>query len=806
MGTEERVTYCRICEPLCGLVVTVEDDEVTQIRPDRDHPLSRGFACPKGIAMAAVQNDPDRVTHPLRRREDGSFERVSWELALDDIGRRLKAMIDRHGRQSVGWYFGNPSAFSYSHPIWVKGFMDAIGSRHLYSAGSQDVNNRFVASALMYGSPVVVPIPDLARTELLLIVGANPLVSHGSVLTAPRIKDQLHGIVERGGRIVVVDPRRSETADAFEHVAIRPDTDVWLLLSLLQVIFEERLEDADAIARQARGARRLRELVAGHPPEETEARTGIPSARVRALARDLAGAGRAAVYGRTGSCLGRHGTLVSFLLDALNLVTGNLDREGGAIFGTAPIEFERLLHAIGADSYGRYRSRIGGLPEVLGSLPATLMAKEMTTPGEGQMRAFFVSSGNPVLSVPNGAELEAALEDLDLVVAIDLYVNDTARHADYVLPATTFLEREDFPAAFLTFSSTPFVQWTDAVVKPRGEARQEWEIIEAISRRIGVTPSSALPARWLGKLGLRFSPARLIDLVLRTGPKGDLFGLRRGGLSIAKLRRHPHGIVLGDRHPVGVLSKKIFNKNGFVCLDPEAIVAEIAALETGGDECGEFPLRLIGLRELRSHNSWMHNVPKLMTAERTHSARIHPDDAGALGIADGEDCRVVSADGAIELPARLTDEISPGTIAIPHGWGHRGEWRRANAAGGANVNALASSAPGDLERLAGMALLNGIPVRLEPVRSAGAGGELQHDQGRRGRAAGGDPGQPPDSEGTAGPHRDDRSERAAAGRADDRRREAEAALRLDVARDQELGHVPVDGVGLRHAKRRLGMP
>ncbi len=499
MAAAQRVTYCRICEPLCGLVATVTDGELTQIRPDDDHPLSKGFACPKGIAMTAVQNDPDRVTHPLRRKRDGSFERTTWDAALGDIGRRLNQTIARHGGESVGWYYGNPSAFSYSHPIWVMGFMAALGSRHVYSAGSQDVNNRFVASSLLYGSPVVVPIPDLRRTDLLLVVGANPLVSHGSVLTAPRIKDDLHAIVSRGGRVVVVDPRRSETARAFEHVAIRPDGDAWLLLSLLHVIFDEQLQDDGAINRQTRGVEALRALVAPHPPEHTAAQTGVDPQAARALARDLAVAPAAAVYGRTGSCLGRHGTLVSFLLDALNVVTGNLDREGGAIFGTGPIDLESILHRIGAATYDTYRSRVGDLPEVLGSLPASLMAKEMTTPGKGQLKAFFVSAGNPVLSVPNGDELERALKELDLMVAIDFYVTDTTRHADYILPATTFLEREDFPSAFLTFHTSQFVQWTEPVLAARGEARQEWEIIEAISRRIGVTPSSAKPARWLGK-------------------------------------------------------------------------------------------------------------------------------------------------------------------------------------------------------------------------------------------------------------------------------------------------------------------
>jgi anaerobic selenocysteine-containing dehydrogenase len=723
MSSEEHITYCRICEPLCGLVATVEDGELVKLRPDGEHPLSRGFACPKGIAMAGVHNDPDRVVHPLRRRPDGTFERVSWDQALDDIGGRLRAVIDRGGADAVGWYFGNPSAFSYSHTLWVKGFMDAIGSRNAFSAGSQDVNNRFVASKLLYGSPVVVPIPDLDRTDFLLMVGANPLVSHGSVLTAPRIKDTLHGIVERGGRVVVVDPRRSETARAFEHFPIRPDRDAWLLLSMLEVIFGEGLQDDAALADQTVGVDALRRLVAGHTPEETEPRTGIPAAEVRQLARDLATAPRAAVYGRTGSCLGRRGTLVSFLLDALAIVTGNLDAPGGTIFGTGPVQLEDLLHRIGADSYDTYRSRIGNFPEILGTLPASIMAEEITTPGPGQIRALFVSSGNPVLSVPNGPALEEAMQELDLMVAIDLYVTETSRHADYILPGTTFLERDDLPAAFLTFTLTPFVQWTDPVVAPRGEARQEWEIIDEISRRIGTTPASVWLLRALGRIGIRLSPERLIDLGLRLGPRGDLFGLRRGGLSLGKLRRHPHGIKLGEHHPTGVLGKKLFHRDKRVHLDSPLITDEVRSMvrEAAAEPSAEFPLRMIGMRELRSHNSWMHNVPKLMAGDRVHTARIHPDDAGEHGIEDGAPCRVVSAAGVIELPAKLTDEVMRGVIAIPHGWGHRsgGGWRTADSAGGANVNRLASSASIELERLAGMAFLNGIPVRLEAVPASG---------------------------------------------------------------------------------------
>src|SRR4051812_36158328 len=711
----QTVTFCRICEAHCGMVATVEDGRVTQLRPDAEHPLSSGYACPKGIAMTDVQNDPDRVLHPLRKTPGGDFERVTWDQALTDIGDRLRAVKREHGSESIGWYMGNPGAFSYSHTLWVKGFLDALGSPHYYSAGSQDVNNRFAASALLYGSPLVVPIPDLNRTRFLLMLGANPMVSHGSVLTAPRVRDQLRAITARGGRVVVVDPRRTETARQFEHVAVTPDTDALLLLSLLQVIFDEGLADRRFLAGWARGADRLEELARAHTPETTAERTGVPADTVRSLARDFASAEGAAAYGRTGSCLGRHGTAVAFLIDALNAVTGNLDRPGGAVFGRPAIALDDVGERTGLDTYGEARSRIGGFPDVLGNMPASVIPQEIETPGEGQLRALFVSAGTPVLSVPDGAAMERALGKLDLLVSLDFYVNETNRHADYVLPSTTFLERDDTPVAFLGFYTKPFVQHSDAVVAPAGESREEWEIIEDLSRRIGVTPISTPALRALGRLGLRLSPQRVLGLLLRTGAEGDWFGLRRGGLSLAKLRRHPHGIVLSEHIATGVLRRKLRHRDHRVHLMPEAIAAELRAMGEEPATDPHYPVRLIGMRELRSHNSWMHNSPLLMRGGRTHAARVHPDDAARYGLEDGGLVCVSSKSGAIELQVKVTDEMTPGTVAVPHGWGHRGGWRLANDAGGANVNALASGAPEDLERLAGMAFLNGIPVRLEPV-------------------------------------------------------------------------------------------
>lgn len=720
---EQKVTFCRICEPLCGMVATVEGDRITKLRPDPQHPLSRGYACPKGIAMQEVQNDPDRVTHPLRRTPGGDFEQVSWETALADIGGRLQRLLDERGPGSIAWYFGNPGAFSYSHTLWAKGFLDAIGSPHYYSAGSQDVNNRFAASALLYGSPLVVPIPDLRRTKLLLMLGANPLVSHGSVLSAPRIAEQLDAIE----RVVVVDPRRTETARRFEHLPVRPDSDAWLLLSLIGVIFEEGLADCDFLARHTEGAAALERAAREYPPEATEARTGVPAVRARALARDFATAASAAAYGRTGSCLGRFGTVVAFLLDGLNAVTGNLDRPGGAVFGRPPIALDDIGERIGLATYGKVRSRIGGFPDVIGNLPASVLPQEIEAPGPLQVRALFVSAGNPVLSVPDGDALERALGQLDLMVSLDFYVNETNRHADYVLPATTLYERDDVPIAFLGFFTQPFIQVTDAVVPPPGEAREEWQIIDAISRRIGVAPYSLPALRRLARLGVRLSPRQLVDVLLRIGPRGDLFGLRRSGLNLAKLRNHPHGLVLDEHIATGVLDRKLRTRPKRVRLCPPEIAGELERMRSVNGADPDFPLLLIGLRELRSHNSWMHNAPLLMRGGRVHALRVHPDDAAAHDLEDGRRAVLESKSGAVEVPVKVTDEMTPGTVALPHGWGHRGGWQLANENAGVNVNLLSSSDPEDLERLAGMAHLNGIPVRvraLEPAR--GKGHEHQH--------------------------------------------------------------------------------
>ena len=702
---EQRITFCRLCEPLCGLVATVEDDRVLKLAPDPDNPLSQGFVCPKGIAFTEIQNSPERVLNPLRRKADGEFEQVSWDEALGDIGRRLRAIWEETGPESIAFYLGNPTAFSYSATLGAGGFGGALGPVKTFSPGSQDTNSRWLASHFLYGAINQTPFPDLPRTDFLLMIGANPLVSHGGLIRAPRIREDLAAIVKRGGRVVVLDPRRSETARAYEHVAIRPDTDAWLLLSMLHVIFAEGLTDERAIAEQTSGVQMLREAAATHAPEITEPVTGVPAATVRTLAQDFATARSAAAYGRTGACLGRHATLVNFLIDALAIVTGNLDRPGGTLFAQSAIPLDEIGVKVGQVGYGLQRSRIGDFPDVIGSLPGAVLADEITTPGPGQVRAFVCTAGNPVVSLPNGDALAQALPQLDLFVSLDYFVTETNRHADYVLPAATWLERDDFQLLFAAAAPRPFLQHTEAMVSPAGEARSEWDIYSEIARRAGfamfVPGTSRRLSAVLNRIGSRaaIKPGTMIDAILRLGPYGDRFGLRRGGLNARKLATHRHGLMLADHAPTGLLRDVVTHPGNRVRLDPPEMREALRRLVIVEDP--EFPLRMIGLREMRSLNSWMQRSPTLMKGERHHRALLNPADASAAGVTDGERVCIISATGSLETMASVTDDLAPGTVAIPHGWGE------------ANSNQLTSRRLEDIEPFAGMSHLNGVPVRIE---------------------------------------------------------------------------------------------
>ena len=717
MAVETKVTYCRICEPLCGLIATVDDGTVTQLRPDPDHPLSRGQACPKGIAFVDIQNDPDRVLHPLRRTESGEFERVSWDDALADIAARLKKLPPN----SVGGYLGNPPAFSYSHSIWFAAFLRAFGTKHFYSAGSQDINSRFAASALLYGAVTQLPFPDLPRTDFLLILGANPLVSHGSALNAPRIKDQLSGIAKRGGRVVVVDPRHTETAKAHEHVFVRPDTDAWLLLSMLHVIFGEGLADDAALREQSVGAdawrsRRGEVRARGHCGDHRRAsrRRAEPRARFRDRAeRDGVRTHRLLPWTsrHAGRSSHRH--------------PGDRHRQPGPARWHLVLPWRDPVRGVGRKvRIGDVRSRsLAGrrLHRRPGKLPGRDHGRRDRHPGGWATARALRRGRKPGALGAERAEARRGPPALDLMVSVDLYVNETNRNADYILPATTWLEREDFPIAVASAAPTPFIQMSEAVVPPRGEARQEWEVYDEIARRMGLDLFLSGPLKKLAPVTTRLprlvKPRSLAEALLRIGPHGDRFGLRRGGLNRKKLRKHPHGIVLDEFAATGLRTHAVRHKGGKVRLDAPELLAEVGRLGDRHVDDPAHPLRMIGLRELRSHNSWMHNSANLMKgANRTHRARINPADAADVGVVDGAAVRIRSPFGQIETVALLTDEVGPGTVAVPHGWGHDGgSWELANKAGGANVNELASSEHDDVERLAGMSHLNGIPVAIERV-------------------------------------------------------------------------------------------
>lgn len=704
-GPQQKKTFCGICEASCGLVATVEHGVVTKIGPDPEHPSSLGFICAKGASFHQVAADPDRVLHPMRRLPDGAFAQATWDEALDDIAARLKRIRREHGGESVGAVFGNPISWNYTAGVALNGFISTMKTQHYFTSASLDINNYWAAADLLYGHTLVTPLPDFAATDFALVLGANPVVSHGSLVTTGRIREVLLDIPARGGRVVVVDPRRTETATLFEHVPIRPGGDAWLLGAMLRVLLAEDLVDADAV-RLTSGIDELRALLEPFSLARAAAETGIAPDTIAELTRDLAAAPAAAVYGRCGTSLGRYSTLTKFLLDCLTVLTGNLDRRGGMVFGHPMVDLESASSQFGR---GRWRTRVSGVPELNGTAPLACLPEEITTPGPGKLRALFGLSSNLVTSAPGSAETPAALEQLDLMVWLDPYLTETSKLADWVLPPTLWLEREQMPMFTQSQSTVPNAQWVAPVVEGAGESRDDAWIIDEICRRIGVNPVAVPGAQLLGRLGIRPKPRHLIDLALRLGKHGDLFGLRRGGLSRKKLMATEGAVKLADTCPTGVLASKIKHADGLIHLGHAEMRAEADRM-TG--EVTTTGLRLFTIRETRSHNSWLHNVPRLMAGDRQCRAQLHPDDARAAGVADGDHVAITSPWGRITVDARVTDEISVGSVGLTQGWGHTGGWRTAIAAGGASYNLLTPTDPAEVDRPSGNAFFNGIPVTV----------------------------------------------------------------------------------------------
>ncbi|MDQ3934739.1 MAG: molybdopterin oxidoreductase family protein [Actinomycetota bacterium] len=721
-ATRKAYATCPLCEATCGLEISVNGG-ISRIRGDGDDVFSHGFICPKGGSLRALHEDPDRLRTPLVRR-GGELVEATWDEAFAEIDRRLPPLLEEHGRDAVAAYVGNPAAHNLSFVLYGRALLKSLGTKNVYTASTVDQMPKQVSSAFMFGGALSVPVPDLDRTDHLLMLGANPLASNGSLMTAPDMRGRLRRIRERGGKVVVIDPRRSRTAEhADEHHFIRPGTDALLLFALVNVLVEEGLADPGPLAEHVEGIERVKELALGFPPDRVAAACGIAEPEIRRMARELAAAPTAAVYGRMGTCTQEFGTLASWLVDVLNVLTGNLDRPGGAMFARAAAGASNTQGPPGRGrgfTPGRWASRVRGLPELFGELPAACLAEEIDTPGEGQVRALITMAGNPAVSTPNAGRLARALDELDFMVSIDVYVNETTRHADVILPGPSPLQRSHYDLALYQLAVRNVANYSAPVLPPDPGTPGEWEILlrmvgivtgqgpdadigaiddfvaAEVARRSGVDVSEA---------GDRVGPERLLDLMLRAGPYD---------LTLADLETAPHGIDLGPLEPR--VPEVLRTASGRIELAPEPLVADVERLRGALERGSNGTMVLIGRRQLRSNNSWMHNIEPLVRGKDRCTALVNPEDAARLGLADGEPVRVSARTGEIEVPVEVTDEMMPGVVSIPHGWGHDVDGVRMEVAAahpGANSNVLADELL--LDPLSGNAVLNGIPVSLAPV-------------------------------------------------------------------------------------------
>ncbi|MGZ4712845.1 MAG: molybdopterin-dependent oxidoreductase [Acidimicrobiia bacterium] len=750
----KRIEYrtCPLCEATCGLELHLDDDTLTLVRGDKEDVFSRGYLCPKGTALKQLDADPDRIRLPLVKR-DGAFVEVSWDEAFAEIEARLVPILEQHGRDAVGVYMGNPSAHNLANMVYNRVLNQSLGTTNLFSASTVDQMPKQVSAGLMFGGALSVPVADVDRMEYLVIMGANPYASNGSLMTAPDLPGRLEALRARGGRVTVIDPRRSQTAEkSDEHLFIRPGTDAHFLFGVVNVLVTEGLVALGRCDGLVDGLDDVTRLAASFPPETVAPVCGIDAATIRRIARELAASPRAGVYGRIGTCTQEFGTLASWLVDVVNILAGNLDVEGGMMFnrpatGGGPIGGRATGKGRGV-RLGRRHSRVKQLPEFFGEYPVVTLADEIETPGQGQIRALITVAGNPVVSTPNAGRLDRALMQLDFMVSVDIYRNETTRHADVILPAPRVLTKGHYDLALYSLAIRNVANYSPPLVPLAEYERPEWETLlrlaaiaagqggseeaaaalddfalQSVVQKGVDRPDGPLAGRDAGEIvaavsaGGRRGPERMLDFMLRTGPYGDQFGAPgyEDGLTLAKLEANPHGIDLGALEPR--LPEVLRTPSGKIELAPEAVVADVRTrLVPSLDRVHDGEMVLVGRRDLRSNNSWMHNVEVLVKGKPRCTLQIHPDDAARFGVVDGAPTRVRSRVGEVELPAEVTNGIMPGVVSIPHGWGHAGEGIAlgvANRYAGVNSNLLAD---GELmDPLSGNAVLNGIPVTVEAL-------------------------------------------------------------------------------------------
>ncbi len=741
MTDESRLAYrtCPLCEATCGLELTMQGDQIARVRGDDSDVFSKGFICPKGASLGLLDADADRLRAP-RVRRDGRLVPATWAEAFAAADAGITRAIQAYGRDAVALYLGNPTVHSLAGGLYAGTLRKALGSRNVYTASTLDQMPKHVACGYLFGHILSIPVPDIDRTDFLLILGADPHSSNGSLWTVPDVPGRLRALQARGGRVVVVDPRCSRTAkSADQHLPIRPGTDAFLLLGMAHELFAADLVTLGRLAEHVTGVDDVRALVAPFAPEAVASRCGIDAAMIRELAHELAAAPRAAVYGRIGTTTVLHGTVTSWLVDVLNVLTGNLDRAGGAMF-PLPATSRQGRGSGPGFQIGRWRSRVRGLPEVAGEFPAVTLADEIETPGEGQVRALITFAGNPASSVPNADRLERAIGTLDFMVSVDPYVNETTRHADVILPPPPLSQEAHYDLAFTNFAVRNVANFSPPAAPLDAGLRDEGEIVlrlAAIAAGLGpdadvVTMVSGELRKALARVSAdETSPVfghspealwaalsgdtaaeRQLDLRLRTGPYGDWFGAKPEGLSLSVLRENPHGVDLGPLKPR--VPEVLRTPSGMIELCPEPVAVEVRRLGATAQPGHEFVV--VGRRHLRSNNSWMHNVPTLVRGKPLCTVAVNTMDAKRLGLVAGGLARVTSRVGRVELTVEVTDDIAPGVISIPHGWGHDlpgVELTVAREQAGVNTNRLTDDL--SIDPLSGTAVLNGVPVELAPI-------------------------------------------------------------------------------------------
>lgn len=704
-GTADTRTHyraCHLCEAICGLLIETRDEEVVSIKGDPDDPLSRGHICPKAIALKDIHEDPDRLRGPVKRVADASgashWQAISWQEALDTTAEKLLETVDEHGVNALGIYMGNPTVHNYGMMTHQGQLFRYFRTNNRFSATSVDQLPHHLAALWLFGHKLMFPIPDIDRSDYFLMLGANPVASNGSIWTVPDIRRRIKDFKARGGRLVVIDPRRTETAAlASEHHFITPGTDALLLAALLHTLFAEALVDLGPLAPFTTGLDTVAEAMAPFTPEFAAPHTGIDADTIRQMARDFAGARAAICYGRMGVSTQAYGALSQWLIQLLNIATGNLDKTGGSLFTLPAVD---QVAATSAGGFGRHHSRVRGLPEFDRELPASTLAEEITTEGEGQIRALFTGAGNPVLSTPNGRQLDAALAQLDFMVSLDPYINETTRHADIILPPTSPLEHDHYDLAFHVNAMRNTARFSEAVFDKPEDALHDWEIFQALAERVATARGQEAPPA--------VPPAQMIDFALQAGPYGST---SEHALDLARLRAQPSGVDLGELQPQ--LPARLRTPDQQIHCDTPQPLADLSRLRQAFGADRDSELRLIGRRHLRSNNSWMHNYHRLVKGPDRCTLLMHPRDMDSRQLVDGMEVELRSRAGAVWVRVERSEDIMPGVVSLPHGFGHHREGvclGTAREHAGVSCNDVTDELA--LDALSGNAALNGVPVTV----------------------------------------------------------------------------------------------